>query len=365
MRDFVNAVNAKLLIRIDNGKAQVIRLLHHQNFFSKFFYDHNMTSENANSAGSIDTHAHWAPEAYIEYAKQQGGAVSGGPISPLMYDLEARMKWMDSRGVKTHVLTLSGSMPWQWASQDAANKLARIVNDAAIEAHKTFPDRFVAGAALPIRDATAALKELDRIAGAPGMRAVHLPNSIEGIDYIFEPAYLPLLARCEELGYPLLFHPLDGVLNHYGGRERLAGPLFIYNTLGFPFETATTATKFIYTGLLDRFPKLDIVLPHSGGCFPYIAGRIEHSIHKKAAAFELKHPFRDYIRRFHYDTLAYYPETLRFMIELVGSDRVVIGTDNYAKMDVEQPNALVEQLKLPAIDLERILRGNAKKLLRL
>jgi aminocarboxymuconate-semialdehyde decarboxylase len=324
-----------------------------------------MTQDNAQHTGSIDAHAHWAPQPYIEYATRQGGKVSGGPISTLMYDLEARMKWMDARGVKTHVLTLSGSMPWQWASQDAANQLARIVNDAAIEAHKAFPDRFIAGAALPMRDPKAALKELDRVAGAPGMRAAHLPNSVEGIDYIFEPEYLPLIARCEELGYPLLFHPLDGAPNHYGGTERLAGNNFIYNTLGFPFETATTATKFIFSGLLDRFPKLDIVLPHSGGCFPYVAGRIEHSIAKGAVAAELKHPFRDYIRRFHYDTLAYYPETLRFMIDLVGADRVVIGTDNYAKMDVEQPNALVRQLNLPAADLERILKGNAARLMRI
>ena len=74
---------------------------------------------------------------------------------------------------------------------------------------------------------------------------------------------------------------------------------------------------------------------------------------------------RDYIRRFHYDSLAYYPETLRFMIELVGSDRVVIGTDNYARMDVDQPNALVESLNLPAVDLQKILHGNAAKLLRI
>jgi predicted TIM-barrel fold metal-dependent hydrolase len=74
-----------------------------------------------------------------------------------------------------------------------------MVNDAAIDAHKAHPQRFVAGAALPIRDPAAALQELDRVAGAPGIRAVHLPNSVEGRDYIFEPAYAPLLARCEEL----------------------------------------------------------------------------------------------------------------------------------------------------------------------
>ncbi|MEI8035857.1 MAG: amidohydrolase family protein [Betaproteobacteria bacterium] len=317
--------------------------------------------------GSIDAHAHWAPKAYVDYAHKIGGSVSLGPINPLMSDLEARIKWMDSRNIKTHVLTLSGSMPWQWASQDHANQLARIVNDAAIESHKAHPDRFVAGAAIPMRDPNAALRELDRVSGAPGMKAVHLPNSVEGIDYIFEPAYRPFLARCESLGYPLLFHPLDGVANHYGGPERLAGPDFINNTLGFPFETATTATKFIFSGVLDQFPDLKILLPHAGGCFPYIAGRIEHSVKKGAvaAATTLKQPFRDYLRRFHYDTLAYYPETLRFMIDLVGADRVVIGTDNYAKMDVDDPNALVKSLNLPASDLELILHTNAKKLLSL
>jgi aminocarboxymuconate-semialdehyde decarboxylase len=319
----------------------------------------------SSKAGSIDAHAHWTPEGYVKEVEKRGRKAAGGPLSPLMYDLEKRLKWMDERGVQMHVLTLSGSMPWQWASQEEANRLARIVNDAAIKAHKEFPDRFVAGVAVPMRDPAAAMRELDRVAGQPGMRAVHLPNSVEGRDYIFEPAYLPLLAHCEELGYPLLFHPLDQVENHYGGPERLSGATFFYNTLGFPFETATTAAKFISTGLLDRFPKLEIVLPHSGGCFPYIAGRIEHSIRKGVSDVKLQRPFREYIRRFHYDTLAYYPETLRFMIELVGSDRVVIGTDNYAKMDVEQPNALVEQLKLPPQDLERILRGNAAKLLRL
>ena len=318
-----------------------------------------------NKLRSIDAHAHWAPERYISVMTELGRPAATGALNPLMTDLEKRVAWMDDRGVQMHVLTLSGSMPWQWASQDAANRLARAVNDSAIEAHKAYPDRFVAGIALPMRDPVAALRELDRVAGEPGICAVHLPNSVEGHDYVFEPAYLPILARCEELGYPLLFHPLDGVENHYGGRERLAGPAFIYNSLGFPFDTATTATKFIVTGLLDKFPKLEILLPHSGGCFPYIAGRINHSITRGASNIELKRPFREYIRRFHYDSLAYYPEALRFLIDLVGSDRVVIGTDNYAKMDVEQPNALVDELKLPPADLERIMRGNAAKLLRL
>ena len=76
-------------------------------------------------------------------------------------------------------------------------------------------------------------------------------------------------------------------------------------------------------------------------------------------------PFRDYLRRFHYDYLNYYPEALRFLIGEVGSDRIVIGTDLFAAKDIEYPNSFVEQLKLPASDLDRILRGNAKRLLHL
>jgi len=314
--------------------------------------------------GSIDAHSHWTPTGYINYLAELGQSQvsSGWPVDPKMFDLDARLEWMDSRGVRTHLLTLSGSMPWQWAKPDEAVRLARIVNDAAIEAHLKHSDRFLAGIALPIRNPVAALEELNRVAGRPGIRAVHLPNSIESKDYLFAPEYMPLLARCEELGYPLVFHPLDGVPNHYAGGERLAGPTFMYNSLGFPFETATTAAKLIFTGTLDRFPKLHFVLPHSGGCFPYIAGRIEHSIRKGAAKVKLLHSFQDYLRRFHYDSLAYNVETLRFMVDLLGADRIVIGTDNYAIMDVDQPNALVLELKLPAADRDRILRGNAAKL---
>src|SRR6202790_1034591 len=104
------------------------------------------------------------------------------------------------------------------------------------------------------------------------MRAVHLPNSFEGRDYLFEPAYEPVLARCEELGYPLLFHPLDGDDNIYAGKERVGNPMAEYaninNTLGSTCESATTETKLIITGTFVNFPIQNIVLPHSGGFFP-------------------------------------------------------------------------------------------------
>jgi aminocarboxymuconate-semialdehyde decarboxylase len=318
---------------------------------------------------SIDMHTHWAPEAYTK-ALSKTRHPGGANPNPLDFDLDKRRQWMDTHGVQMHVLTLSGGMPWQWVPPDVGAYLAQVINDANVEAHTAHPDRFVGGIEVSIRDPQLAIKELNRMAGKPGMRAVHLPNSIEGHDYLFEERYAPFLARVEELGYPLLFHPLDGEENIFGGwQSRLGTPVArasnLNNTLGFPFESETTATKFIITGTLDKYPKLDIVLPHSGGSFPFVVGRIHRGIVNRGNYKKRQAAFRDYIRRFHYDTLTYYPETLRYLINLMGADRVVIGTDNYAIMDVEYPNALVEQLKLPAADREKILRGNAARLLKL
>ncbi len=292
---------------------------------------------------SIDMHTHWAPERYTRAQVEMGRPAPANPY-PLDFDLDQRVKWMNEHGVQMHVLTLSGGMPWQWATPEQGVRLAQIVNDAAVEAHTAYPDRFVAGVA--------------------GMRAVALPNSIEQHDYLFEPAFDPVFARCQELGYPLLFHPLDGEANFYS--TRLVGPPSVTNWLGFTFEHATTALKFISTGTLDKFPRLEIVLPHGGGAFPFIFARVEHGFyHMGSSQLKTDRPFKEYLRRFHYDYLNYDPDALRFLIGEVGSDRIVIGTDLFAARDIEYPNSFVEQLKLPAADLDRILRGNAKRLLHL
>ncbi len=315
---------------------------------------------------SIDTHCHWAPEAYMKALTQAGDK---RVYDPLNFDLNRRVKWMDQRGMQTQVLTLNGGMPWLWVKPEDGVHLAQLCNDAAIKAHAAFPGRFVAGIEVYATDPALALKELNRVAGKPGLKAVHLPNSIGGRDYLFEASYGPFLARCEQLGYPLIFHPLDEEANYYGGKTRLADQFseaaYFSNSLGFPFETATTAGKFIVSGTLDKFPKLEVILPHSGGCFPYVAGRVDRAL--VGRKFKLQHPFMDYVRRFHYDTLTYYPETLRFLIDLAGSDRVVIGTDNAFgdTIAIDYPHTLVDQLNLPSADRDRILFGNAAKLFRL
>jgi len=311
---------------------------------------------------SIDCHSHWSPTPYNKVLADLGFPVNN-PF-PLDYDLEKRLQYMDERGIQMHVLTLAGGMPWQKTTAEGNARLATAINDAGVEAHIKYPDRFTVGVEMPIRDSQLCLKELDRVAGKPGVRAVHLCDSIERHDYLFDPEFQPLLARIEQLGLPIIFHQMDGEPNAYGG-ARNAGPPNLSAGLDAPIEHTVMATKFIITGTLDKFPKLEMVLPHAGGTFPYLAGRVEHFLYhmQNPGAVKLALPFRDYIRRFHYDYLIYYPEAFRFLVDMVGTDRIVVGTDDFAAKDVDYPNNVLDQFNLSPADRDRILRGNAVRLL--
>jgi aminocarboxymuconate-semialdehyde decarboxylase len=318
---------------------------------------------------SIDVHTHWAPEAYLKAKAELGKPDYANPIN---YDMDRRIKWMDQHGVKTLVLTLGGFMPWQWVTPEQGAHIAQVTNDAAIEVHAAHPDRFLAGIELPVGDPVGSLKELNRVAGKPGMVAVHLPNSLASREYLFEPEFAPVLARSEELGLPLLIHPLDGVPNFFAGHRlddaysgvNPTGPASLFpgltNSIGETFEQATTVSKLIVSGTLDKYPNLQMIIAHAGGAFPYIVGRLDHG----TGNMKLQHPVREYIRRFYFDSLTFYPITLRYVVDLVGSDRVVLGTDNafgptYMQ---EQPHSLVDQLNLPDADRDLILKGNLTKL---
>jgi aminocarboxymuconate-semialdehyde decarboxylase len=314
-------------------------------------------SPKANRPVSIDMHTHWLPPTYTKALVDVGKPVAN--INPLEADIEQRVKWMDEHGVQMHLLALSGDAVWQLVTAEQAARLAQIVNDAALEAYTKYPERFVAAIELPITDASLSLKELNRMAGKPGMRAVNLGDTIAGRDYVFEAEFAPVLARCEELGYPLVFHNM----NTDPLCKRPAGP-----GLDAAFTHAVLGAKFIGTGTLDKYPKLEVVLPHAGGAFPYCAGRVEHFMYHmgpNAGKITPAHTFREYLRRFHYDYLTYHPEGLRFLVELVGADRIVVGTDSFNAKDIEYPSAVVDQFNFPAADRERILKGNAARLLHL
>jgi aminocarboxymuconate-semialdehyde decarboxylase len=324
----------------------------------------------------IDIHSHFYPESYLRLIEQEGAAagaridrsrgdgpaivlpgVSTPPLSPAYWDLDLRIKAMNRTGIAVQALSLTSPMTY-FASPSLGRRLAQVFNDALAQAHTAYPDRFVGCATLPMQDPAAAVAELERSARLPGVRAVYLGTNIGGRE-LSDQAFSALFERCQEYELPIFLHPLNVV-----GSARL-GPFYLSNLLGNPFDTAIAAAHLVLGGVMDKFPRLQICLPHAGGALPYLFGRLQHGQRVRPEARDrARRPFGAYLRRFTYDTISHSPEALRYLIGLVGADRVMIGSDFCFDMGYERPRDIVtKRLGLKAADQARILRGNAARLL--
>jgi aminocarboxymuconate-semialdehyde decarboxylase len=326
-------------------------------------------------APAIDIHAHYFSESYLRVLEEQGpafgitldrtnadgpairsGAMLGGVLRREFYDLEARLKEMNRIGVRVHALSLTFPMVY-WADAELGGRLARVVNDAMSQAHVAYPDRFVALMTLPMQDPKGAVDEVDRAARLPGMRGVYLGTNVNGRE-LDDPVFLPVWARIHEIGLPVFLHPLNVV-----GGDRL-GPYYLANLLGNPFDTAVAAAHLIFGGVLDRFPKLHVSLPHAGGALPYLVGRLDKGMKTRPELAHMKRAPSAYLRRFSYDTISHAPASLRYLIDLVGADRVMIGSDYCFDVGYDRPvEVLMRWTTLSRADQARILGGTAARLL--
>jgi aminocarboxymuconate-semialdehyde decarboxylase len=238
--------------------------------------------------------------------------------------------------------------------------LARTVNDAMVEAHTAYPDRFYGCATLPMQDPALALAELNRVAGNKAMRAIYLPTNVNGNE-LADPMYWSVYERAEALGWPVMLHPTTVI-----GAERLSQRYYLNNLLGNPFDTTIAAANLIFGGVMDRFPKLEVVLPHAGGALPWLWGRMQHGQHVRPETKDLgRKPVREYLRRFHYDIISHSPELLKLLVDMVGADRVMLGTDYCFDMGYEQPREVISAVKLKPKEEALLLGGNAQRLLHL
>jgi aminocarboxymuconate-semialdehyde decarboxylase len=324
----------------------------------------------------IDIHAHFYPQSYLKILAEEGerfgirldqrhpkelvldirGSQLG--LKPAFTDLEVRRKEMNRQRVDIQALSLTRPMVY-WADPELGLKLSQAMNDAVAEAHTAFPDRFVGLAVLPMQDIPPALEELERASRLPGIRGVYMGTNINGKD-LSDPQYLPLFQRIEGLRLPVFLHPTQVIPT-----DRFK-PYFFYNLIGFPVDTTIAAAHLIFSGILDRFPRLSFCLPHAGGALPYLVGRMNRGHKITEECRQMKHKPSTYLRRFTYDTISHDPGALLYLIRLVGADRVMIGSDYCFAIGYDRPVEVVTRLAaLSRADQARILGSNAARLLKL
>lgn len=326
---------------------------------------------------SIDLHCHFIPPALVDRLRNDGGAhnitveerdgkqsvnFAGRDATKSfpkgMLDLEDRLRWMDSAGVDVQVLSSWMDFSAYILDPEDGAWLARTQNELTAEAIAQRPDRFQAMAAVPLQAVDVAVEELRYAQGELGMRGVEIATSVVNAE-LDDPSLEPFWSAAEELGTLILVHPYASL-----GAERLTR-YFLSNIVSNPAEETTAAAYLIYGGVLERHPGLRICLTHGGGFLPYQIGRGDRgyeALPGKTAA-NLSRPPSEFLRSFYYDTVVHDPDALRFLVERVGAERVVLGSDYPFPMGDPDPVGTVTRAGLPPEVTAAILGGTLAGLL--
>ncbi len=322
----------------------------------------------------VDFHNHYYPPPYLDAIKAGGLKVQmdydarGNPrlhypgdynvLVPGHRDLDFREGVLDEHGVTHQILTFT-TPGVHYEEPATAVRLARIVNDA-FAGEISRRKHFSALATLPLNDPRASVAELERAMRELGLRGAMVFSNVNGAG-LDEPAYMPLWERANELGAVIYIHPAHPV-----GVEAME-KYWLMPLVGFLMDTTLAAGKLVFSGIVERFPRITWVLTHMGGAVPYLAERMDRGYEAFAECrANITRKPSEYLKRFYYDTVNFDPAAQRLAIEFAGVDHIVAGSD-YPHQIGSIPKMLSSIRGLPITDAERakILGGNAARLLRL
>jgi aminocarboxymuconate-semialdehyde decarboxylase len=274
----------------------------------------------------IDVHAHVSPD-WLQSPDDPRVAGSGLDLRPVLHGLKSqtvdeRLADMDRLGVDLQVLSTQGQL--YCADQDAQAVLAlhRLCNEYVSGMVTKHPDRFAGLAIIPLQDVDLAIAELTRAHAELGLSGVMVGDHVNGALWD-EPRFEPFWAAAESLGALVLVHQAPPTL--VASRvQRYQLP----NTIGNLVERTITFATLVFGGVMDRHPELRVCLAHGGGYACFGAGRMDWGWQwREEARQQLPAPPSSYLGRFFYDTITHSEAALRFLIDTVGVDRVLFGTD--------------------------------------
>jgi aminocarboxymuconate-semialdehyde decarboxylase len=239
-------------------------------------------------------------------------------------------------------------------------RASAIQNDGLANAVVSHPNQLAGLGTLPMQNVPMAVKELERVMKTLKLSGVELSSNVNGEDMGSE-KYHPFWEAAESLGAVIFIHP---AFYQHLGNDRM-NSYYLKNLLGNPMETTVFAAHMIFSGMLESYPKLKIVLAHAGGVLPYLRGRLEHGYEMRPEPKKhISRPPSEYLGMFYYDIITHFAPTLQYLITVVGADHVMLGSDYPFDMGYDNPVDVVEQLPgLSQADRELIEGGNALRLL--
>ncbi|HZA23090.1 MAG TPA: amidohydrolase family protein [Dehalococcoidia bacterium] len=327
---------------------------------------------------SIDIHAHIAPGKAVQlkdgqdwhgFTKvEQGGrhfllrdSRRYGLHPNYLWTPEERIANMDSLNVDVHVLSTWVGLYNYDLPPEVGVATSRECNDYVAELSKRWPQRFAGLATLPMQDVNAAIAELERSVTQLGLKGAQINDHVNGRT-LEEPEFLPFWQAVEQLGALIFFHQQgdDTIVKPRDNRG-----YGLDNAIGNLADRTVTFATLVFGGVMDKFPDLKICFAHGGGFICFGAGRMDRGWQVRShARASMAQPPSKYLDRFYYDCLTHSEQVLRHMIDTVGADRIVLGSDWPYDMGIDQPVDWVNSLQsLTQDEKEAILWKNLEKLL--
>jgi len=314
---------------------------------------------------TIDIHAHSTPQSFIKATKSGEdwhtlnlGSALSNPRNG--WTPEQRIADMDSLGVDIQVVSTTAAFYRYDLDTEVTTAMHRECNDEVSQLTKDHPDRFAGLANIPMQDPTAAIEELERSMVTLGLKGAMINDTANNVTYD-EPQYLPFWKAAEELGALIFIHQRGG--------DTLVTPrsdkYHLMNSIGNLVDRAVTYATFVFGGVMDKHPDLKICLAHGGGYTCFGIGRMDRGWQvRPEARVNIQEPPSAYLRKFYYDCLTHSEPALRYLIDSVGIDRILFGTDWPADMAIDWPVSWVLGLEsLTQEEKDAILWKNLESLL--
>lgn len=267
---------------------------------------------------------------------------------------EARIHDCNETGVHVQVLSPIPVLFHYWAEGQHAYDTSRFFNDHIAGVVHSYPDRFAGLGTLPMQAPELAIKELERCILELGFSGVEIGTHVNELNLDAEELF-PIFQRAEELGAAIFVHPWDMM-----GKDQME-KYWLPWLVGMPAETSRAICSMIFGGVFERLPNLRVAFAHGGGSFPGTVSRVQHGYDVRpdlCAINEHKAP-RDYLGHFYLDSLVHDKEMLQYIIDLVGADRIALGSDYPFPLGEHVPGALIESMDLKSSIKDQLLHGTA------
>jgi len=326
---------------------------------------------------NIDIHAHFVPAESLKVASEIGNrhgmelgrnergreivTRDGKPfltqLKAEFSDLDLRLSIMDSQGVDMQALSPASTYFFYWMAAEESLEYAQWLNDRLADAVAKYPTRLVALGSVPMQDSAKAVGELERAVTKLGLRGVEIATNING-RYFDDPAFNPFWEAAQTLDALIFVHP-----NQVVGADRMK-EFNLANLIGNPTDTSLAFAKLIFSGVLERYPRLKFLLAHAGGFLPYTWGRLDRGYRiQDSAAAKIPKPPGEYVKLLNFDTITHSTMALEYLVANFGADHVVLGSDYPYDMGDPEPVASLRAARIDDSSLEQIAGANACKLL--